>query len=496
MPTFYGAVDLIKNELRNAVVQNLGSAPASPVQGQIYYDSTAKILYWYNGTGWVAAQGGAGAVPSTTVTTQAVGDAPVVGTLTTYAREDHKHGREAFSGTVTADTTFGAGSAVGTATTLPHSDHSHGSPTHDATAHSALLGAVTAEPTFGSASSNGASTSISRTDHAHGNPTHLVTDHSGFLGAVTAEPTFGSASGNGAATTISRSDHAHGNPTHLAGDHSTISLSAFAVPTAALNLNNQNINNLADPTTPQQAATKNYVDNAIAGLSWKAPARGASTANIAALSGTMTLDGVALIVGDRVLVKNQTTASANGVYVVAAGAWARSTDCATAAQLLNMAVYVEEGTTQADTGWVMTTNAPITVGSTNLVYVQFTGAGTYNAGNGLALTGNVFSVLNADTSITVAGGGIAVNTAVIATQAYVNTAVTGVVKKYATTLAGTASPETITHNLNTRDIDVIAINGNSPYQSVQVDWQATTVNTVSIIYNPALGAGFRVVVQG
>lgn len=450
MPTFYGAVDLIQNELRNATVQNLGSAPSSPHAGQLYYNTANNTLWWYNGTTWVSASGAAAA---TTVTTQAVGDAPVVGTLATFAREDHKHGREAFAAP-TAETTFGTSSATGSAASLPHSDHTHGNPVHDATAHSALLGAVTAEPTFGSASANGA------------------------------------------ATTISRSDHAHGNPTHLAGDHSSISLSAFAAPTAALNLGNQNINNLLDPTTAQQAATKNYVDNAIAGLSWKAPARGASTANIAALTGTMTLDGVALIAGDRVLVKNQTTGSANGVYVVAAGAWARSTDCSTAAELLNMAIYIEEGTTQADTGWVMTNNAPITVGTTALVYVQFTGAGTYTAGNGLQLTGNVFSVLNADTSITVAAGGISVNTAVIATQAYVNTAVTGVTKKYAGTLVGTASPETITHNLNTRDVDVTIINGNSPYNTVQVDWQATTVNTLTVTYNPALGAGYRVVVIG
>src|SRR5213076_1168279 len=96
MPTFYGAIDLSTNELRNAVVQNLPSAPSSPQKGRLYFDSVGNILYWYNGSGWIAAQGGAGAVPATTVTTQAVGDAAVVGVATTYAREDHKHGREAF----------------------------------------------------------------------------------------------------------------------------------------------------------------------------------------------------------------------------------------------------------------------------------------------------------------------------------------------------------------------------------------------------------------
>src|SRR5215475_10212202 len=92
MPTIYGAIDLVKNEIRNAVMQNLGSAPAAPVKGLMYFDTTANILYWYNGTTWIAAQSGASLNPATTVTTQAIGDAPVVGTLASYAREDHTHG--------------------------------------------------------------------------------------------------------------------------------------------------------------------------------------------------------------------------------------------------------------------------------------------------------------------------------------------------------------------------------------------------------------------
>lgn len=68
--------------------------------------------------------------------------------------------------------------------------------------------------------------------------------------------------------------------------------------------------------------------------------------------------------------------------------------------------------------------------------------------------------------------------------------------KYAAVLTGTASPETVTHNLNTRDVIVQVINGNSPYQAVVVDWQAATVNTVTVLYNPNLGAGYRVVVMG
>ena len=148
------------------------------------------------------------------------------------------------------------------------------------------------------------------------------------------------------------------------------------------------------PTLGTHAANKDYVDNAITGLDMKQSVRAATTANIT-LSGTQTVDGVALVAGDRVLVKDQTTASQNGIYVVAAGAWARSADAdnTPAGEVTSgMYVFVEQGTTNADTGWVLATNNPITLGTTALTFTQFNGLGQVTAGAGLTKTGSTINV--------------------------------------------------------------------------------------------------------
>lgn len=138
-------------------------------------------------------------------------------------------------------------------------------------------------------------------------------------------------------------------------------LDQFAAPNTSLAMNSQKITGLADPTLAQDAATKAYVDALVNGTDWKQSVRAISTTNIT-LSGTQTVDGVSLIAGDRILVAGQSTASANGIYVVAAGAWSRSTDADGAGEVTaNMAVFVEEGTTNADTQWRLTTNNPITI---------------------------------------------------------------------------------------------------------------------------------------
>lgn len=141
----------------------------------------------------------------------------------------------------------------------------------------------------------------------------------------------------------------------------------------------------ADPTNDLGAATKQYVDAVATGLDWKESVRVATTAAIT-LSGEQTIDGIGVVAGDRVLVKDQGTGVdvANGIYVVASGAWARSEDADEDAEVTaGMAMFVEEGTANGDTAWVLITNDPITVGITALQFTSFASAGEYTAGTGL-----------------------------------------------------------------------------------------------------------------
>jgi len=173
--------------------------------------------------------------------------------------------------------------------------------------------------------------------------------------------------------------------------------------TGSIDANSKRITSLADPTDAQDAATKAYVDAVKTGLDIKGSVRATTTANIT-LSNTQTIDGVALSVGDRVLVKNQSTGSENGIYVVASGSWARSIDAdntPTGEVTSGMFTFVEEGTANADSGWVLTTNDPITLGTTALAFAQFSGAGQVVAGAGLTKTGNTIDVVGTADRITV-----------------------------------------------------------------------------------------------
>jgi hypothetical protein len=187
----------------------------------------------------------------------------------------------------------------------------------------------------------------------------------------------------------------------------TANINDLTAPTADYGFGGFKITGLADPTNDQDAATKYYVDTVAQGLDVKASVLVGTTANIT-LSGAQTIDGVSVVAGDRVLVKNQTTQADNGIYVAASGAWARSADANTWDELVSAYTFIEEGSTYADTGWVCTINKGGTLGTTPITWSQFSGAGTYLAGTGLTLSGNTFSITN--TAVTAGSYGSASNT--------------------------------------------------------------------------------------
>ncbi len=162
------------------------------------------------------------------------------------------------------------------------------------------------------------------------------------------------------------------------------------------------------PTNDLHVATKQYVDQTAQGLSVKGSVRAASTGNvnIADLDAGQALDGVALAQGDRVLLKNQTTASENGIYIINADGnpATRAPDMAASSEAAGIFTFVEEGSTHADSGFICTTDdATDTVGTHNLTFVQFSGAGQIDAGAALTKTGNQLNVAVDDSTIEVSG---------------------------------------------------------------------------------------------
>lgn len=213
----------------------------------------------------------------------------------------------------------------------------------------------------------------------------------------------------------------------------SVRLDTVGAPTGPVSANGQKITNLADPTggAASDAATKGYVDSVAAGLDPKNSVRFASTTNLS-LTGAATVDGTAVTTGDRVLVKNQTTPAQNGIYVAnTAGAWTRATDMDAWAEVPGAFTFVEQGATQAETGWVSTADQGGTINTTAITWTQFSGAGTYTAGVGLTLTGTQF----------------AIDDAVVATDAQVATAMG--VKADKTTAINTTAPLTGGGDLST-----------------------------------------------
>lgn len=316
---------------------------------------------------------------------------------------------------------------------------------------------------------------------------------------------------------------------------------------------------VAAPSNDLDAANKGYVDAARSGLDVKASVRVATAAHLSAFTrvgnvltadanGALVVDGATVALNDRVLVKDETNSNApfNGIYTVTATGdagtpWVltRSTDADSNAEVTaGMFTFVAEGTVNADSGWVLTTNDTITLGTTNLAFVQFSGAGQITAGNGLTKTGNTIDAVgtadritvNADsidiaatyagqssittlgtigtgtweaTDVGVAHGGTGASTAADArtnlgdTTAGFDTTTPVLARVAAKTVGnGTDLSFTITHNFGTRDV-VVQVFDNATYDTVFADTvrSSTTAVTVSFSAAPATNA-YRVVITG
>ena len=180
-----------------------------------------------------------------------------------------------------------------------------------------------------------------------------------------------------------------------------------------IDVSSARITSLATPTGSTDAATKAYVDAQLQGLDVKTSVRVATTANgtlSSAFANNSTVDGITLATNDRILLKNQSTGSENGIYTVnASGAPTRATDFDADSEVTGGAFFfAEEGSVNADNGFVLTNDGAITVGTTALTFTQFSGAGQVIAGSALTKSGNTLNVGVDDSSIEVSSDALRV----------------------------------------------------------------------------------------
>lgn len=480
---FLVSIDLNKNELQNAVIQNLATAPSTPLDGQIYYNTSDDTLYFWNGTTWInvvqqaeilydtysnrpaAASGNTGALFFAT-------DQNLL-----YFSNGSAWSQVSAFGNATSTTSYGDTASNGSANTYSRSDHTHGTPS--------LTSTAPQNQAVGDTASVGTATTPARADHVHGMPS---------FGVVTSQTTFGASSGNGSGTSIARNDHTHGTPTHDNAAHSAINLSALAVPAANVPFATYKITGLGNPTDDQDAATKYYVDQAVQGLTWKAAANLLSTVNVALTgsTGTLNIDTYGALTsadsGYRIVLTNQTDDTEDGIYVYTDNGTSytltRATDGNPYTELIGASIYIQEGTTKANTSWVQSNH--YLTSFAGQTWVQIAGPGTLTAGNGINITSNVVSaVVESGAGLSLSGSGLAIDTAVV-------------VRKYATSVGdGSNTTYTVTHNLGTKDVQVTVYDNSSPYAEVVVDVQHTSTTAIAVLFSVAPTSNqYRVVVQG
>jgi hypothetical protein len=605
---FVVSIDLNKNELINARIQNLSSAPSSPVTGQIYYDTTNNTMYFYNGTEWIPTSG------STEVIQDTIGSSVVGGTGLTATYNDTSgettidldntavtHGsyggsagktvsftvdqqgrltaasdanisitasqvsdfteatQDAISGTLVEgegiDITYSDPAGTITIAAEDASSTNKGVASFDSTDFTVSSGDVTlnserVQDIVGGMVTGNTESGITVTyEDSDGTLDFSVADQ--FLTHTTsdlAEGTnlyytqervqdeIGASVVGGTGIDVTYND---GPGTTVIDIDSTVTTNSGSQTltnktlgtgnalSADLDAATHKITNLATPTNSGDAANKAYVDAVSEGLHIHAAADAYVASNVdisTALEAGDVVDGVTLTAGMRVLVNGQTNQAQNGIYVVqSTGAALRASDFDTALEVASGDfIFVSGGTAYGNTGWVQTLS-PAIIGTDAISFTQFSGAGTYLAGDGLTLTGSTFAVdvtptsgfasleitnnslaVKANTSdgLEITTNGLGINNGAGLTfdsgALVLDTANGYGVRKFSASVGnGSATSFNVTHNFGTKDVSVHVYDNSSPYAQVEADIEHTNNNYVVVKFAAAPPTDqYRVVVIG
>jgi hypothetical protein len=436
---YYTPIDLNGLEIQNVKFQNLASAPTPAGEGHVYYNTSSDTLFVYDGAAWQ---------PVGKIVADVVASRPAAGSVGRF-----------FFATDTQVLFYDNGSSWDQVSNF---------------------GTPVALDNTGS-NIAGTSTNYARADHKHA---HGPDEHAGIsLGDLSAANADLDISGFKVVSVGDPTNPQDASTKAYVDDKTLQSFSTAA--NTDIDANNNKITNLAEPQADTDAATKGYVDSVSQGLDVKLSVRAATTGDPITLSGSQTVDGVVLSSGDRILVKDQFDPAENGIYVVAAGSWSRSADANSSSNVgPGMFTFVEEGTVNADSGWVLVTDGSVDVDTTELDFVQFSGAGQITAGDGLTKDGNRIDLV-VGTGLTVTADQVAVDTSVVAYKK--------VFSDFTVTVSGGPATQTLTHSLGNRDVTVQVYDA-STYAEVECDMVRTDANTVTLTFHAS--GTFRAVVVG